>query len=62
MEKMTVEARLENCQHIFCKDCILNWATQNKNECPLCKTKFNKIKSKNKEIEIEDKTQEDEES
>ena len=37
------EARLENCVHKFCFPCIHCWATQNKNLCPMCKQKFNKI-------------------
>lgn len=26
------------CGHIFCTDCILDWATTSKNTCPMCRT------------------------
>ena len=40
-------ARIENCEHQFCYDCIKAWATQSCNSCPNCKLKFNKIIIKN---------------
>lgn len=32
-------AKLENCIHIFCYDCIKDWAAVT-NTCPLCKATF----------------------
>jgi hypothetical protein len=26
-----------NCKHEYCKDCIIEWATYYKNNCPLCR-------------------------
>ena len=37
------EARIENCSHKFCFDCIQSWALKSENSCPNCKKKFNKI-------------------
>jgi len=36
-------AFLEKCVHLFCFECIKEWATKAENTCPLCKAKFNKI-------------------
>ena len=27
-----------NCDHVFCKQCINDWKSKGKGECPLCKT------------------------
>ena len=40
-------ARLENCEHIFCYECIDQWAKSNSNKCPNCKMKFDFIIFKN---------------
>ena len=37
------EAYLDSCNHLFCYECIYSWAVERKNECPLCKLKFNHI-------------------
>lgn len=32
------------CQHLFCKDCIMQWAEKSRNlDCPLCRTSFNSV-------------------
>lgn len=51
-------ANLDNCNHDFCKQCILQWS-KNTNLCPLCKKEFKKIvyyeKNKRKEIKVKKK-------
>ena len=56
------EAKLENCVHKFCFECIHEWAATTKNVCPVCKKKFNRLTRKDPEskegeltVEIEDK-------
>jgi len=29
-----------NCNHHFCSDCLNDWLSQNKNTCPICRTKL----------------------
>ena len=54
-------ATLETCEHKFCLPCIHQWARKSKNKCPLCKKRFNKIKTKDLDtkfdlhIEVPDK-------
>ena len=33
----SILARIECCAHIFCYECIKDWATKGENSCPLCK-------------------------
>lgn len=51
-------ANLDNCNHDFCRECIVNWSTKT-NLCPLCKKEFKKIiyyeKNKKKEIRVKKK-------
>ena len=54
MDKKTI-ATINGCTHKFCFDCIHKWATDYKNQCPNCKTKFNKIKSNGKETNVPDR-------
>ena len=35
-------AKLDSCIHVFCFDCIKDWANVT-NECPYCKARFNEI-------------------
>ena len=48
MNEVEFQGKLDNCTHIFCFDCIKEWAkvilTQVENSCPLCKLRFNTIK------------------
>lgn len=53
---------LINCGHIYCFNCISNWANQT-NRCPLCKQKFNVIKKidgeKKDYIQVQDREKEE---
>ena len=46
---------LDNCEHAFCYDCILRWASvnskQTENTCPLCRTRFTLVERRRKRIE-----------
>jgi len=48
-------ANLDNCNHDFCKSCIMEWSKKT-NLCPMCKKEFKKIlyyeKGKTKEIKV----------
>jgi hypothetical protein len=40
------KAKLDGCSHEFCFDCIKKWATEKSNKCPMCKTRFTELHSK----------------
>ena len=46
------EATIECCEHKFCFQCIHVQATQNRNYCPLCDKKFNKITKTNRHLRL----------
>jgi hypothetical protein len=41
-DAITVQGRLNSCEHPFCFECISTWA-EKANVCPLCKRRFNSI-------------------
>jgi hypothetical protein len=47
MDKAETPAKLSGCSHIFCKECILEWAKQ-ENSCPNCRATFKHIKCRRK--------------
>lgn len=55
--KETHLAKIECCNHVFCKDCIHEWAFKTENTCPNCKKSFNKIITKTEEIKVPDKSE-----
>ena len=44
--QVEVEARLDSCEHIYCKDCIDKWVDEVENSCPQCKQRVTKITTK----------------
>lgn len=59
LEEIKDLANPNNCNHDFCKACLIHWSKDCTNTCPLCKKPFNKIyiyeKGKRKEIKVERK-------
>jgi len=47
---------LDNCSHIFCKECIVLWSKVT-NTCPLCKARFTEIISPDSIISVQHKVQ-----
>jgi len=43
------EARVDNCEHIFCFTCIEKWS-ERENTCPLCKSRFGRIERVHKQV------------
>ncbi|CDW75391.1 zinc c3hc4 type ring finger domain-containing protein [Stylonychia lemnae] len=41
-----------SCAHVFCFDCIFQWATKQCNQCPLCRKNFNKLQRPTNELQI----------
>ena len=54
LEEIKNLANPNNCNHDFCRDCLIKWSKNCSNTCPLCKKPFHKIfiYDKNKRIEI----------
>ena len=48
-------AKVEGCSHVFCDECIQQWA-KTENKCPNCKEKFNIIITKTEEIKVPDQS------
>jgi hypothetical protein len=42
LDKINMPSKLIECEHIFCKECIEQWANKS-STCPLCKLVFKKI-------------------
>ena len=38
-----------NCDHNFCKECLIDWFNQGKNTCPLCRTVLKSYMNHNQE-------------
>lgn len=38
---------ITNCNHSFCKSCLINWFNNNKYTCPLCRTIITQYKNDN---------------
>lgn len=60
--EVKTQAKIEGCIHLFCFECIKEWATKQENTCPLCKKRFNLIKhinedGVNSEFKVETKNQ-----
>lgn len=51
MAKAETPAKLSGCDHIFCKDCILEWAKR-ENSCPNCRAPFKHIKCGRKKTKV----------
>jgi hypothetical protein len=51
MGKAETPAKLSGCDHIFCKDCILEWAKR-ENSCPNCRAPFKHIKCGRKKTKV----------
>ena len=43
-----------NCQHYFCKDCILKWIKREQTTCPVCRDNIIFINFNNKDYNIEE--------
>ena len=43
LDFVSVRGRLEVCEHWFCFECILQWASK-ENTCPLCKERFYRVR------------------
>tara|TARA_B100001964_G_scaffold211926_1_gene247610 strand:- start:175 stop:711 length:537 start_codon:yes stop_codon:yes gene_type:complete len=56
MGKAETPAKLSGCSHIFCKECILEWAKQ-ENSCPNCRATFKHIKCGRKKTKVKDAKQ-----
>mmetsp|Transcript_14765 Transcript_14765/g.27340 ORF Transcript_14765/g.27340 Transcript_14765/m.27340 type:complete len:119 (+) Transcript_14765:84-440(+) len=41
-EQVAFQGSLDSCKHVFCFDCISNWA-KTENSCPMCKLRFTQI-------------------
>lgn len=41
-----------SCKHKFCFNCIHQWVCNSRLTCPLCRTEFNRIRSKKRNIKI----------
>jgi hypothetical protein len=42
LDQMKIPSKVDECEHLFCKECIDQWANMS-NTCPLCKIEFKKI-------------------
>tara|TARA_Y100000817_G_scaffold109628_1_gene85771 strand:- start:8995 stop:9522 length:528 start_codon:yes stop_codon:yes gene_type:complete len=41
-----------NCGHYFCSECIDSWINNNKEDCPLCRTRINEYNNNNGKTKI----------
>ena len=41
-----------NCDHNFCKECLIDWFNQGKNTCPLCRTVLKSYMNHNQETKL----------
>lgn len=56
MGKVETKAKLSGCKHVFCKECILEWAKR-ENSCPNCRAAFKHIKCGRKKIKVKEAKQ-----
>lgn len=56
MGEVETRAKLSGCKHVFCKECILEWAKR-ENSCPNCRAAFKHIKCGRKKIKVKNAKQ-----
>jgi hypothetical protein len=48
LENIEIQGKINCCPHLFCLKCIKKWSevisNQSENSCPICKSRFSKIK------------------
>ena len=47
-DQIEIQGKINSCSHLFCLKCIKKWSEvihiQSENSCPMCKSRFSKIK------------------